>query len=197
MSLSALTKRYVYLTPHYIYEGTTHDDLIALEISGIFNLDLKQKNKEFEMDGQLWYALGKVRAEKAAWEIAKDSGLKLATICPGLIGGSEFYERNWTSTIAYLKGVQEMYAYGLLATVNVESVAKAHVRVFEETKKSASGRYICFDKVIKRMDEIETLAAETGISTSALNGGANSPRFELSNVKLAGLMLRTRRCLNE
>ncbi|KAL8475458.1 hypothetical protein ACS0TY_028207 [Phlomoides rotata] len=152
------------------------------------------------IDKKLWYALGKLRAEKAAWEIAKASGLKLATICPGLITGSKFCQRNTTSTIAYLKGVQEMYAFGLLATVDIDSLAKAHVRVFEETKKSASGRYICFDKVIRRNDEIEMLAVETGISTSSVNGGAscsNGPRFELSNVKLARLMLRTRRCLNE
>lgn len=53
---------------------------------------------------QLWYALGKMRAEKAAWRIAKEKGLKLTTICPALITGPEFCPRNPTSTIAYLKG---------------------------------------------------------------------------------------------
>lgn len=53
---------------------------------------------------QLWYALGKLRAEKAAWRVAEERGLKLATICPGLLKGSEFFIRNTTSTIAYLKG---------------------------------------------------------------------------------------------
>ncbi|KAH6791060.1 Rossmann-fold superfamily protein [Perilla frutescens var. frutescens] len=149
---------------------------------------------------KLWYALGKLRAEKAAWEIAKASGLKLITICPGLITGSDFYRRSPTSTIAYLKGVQEMYVYGLLATVSIDALAKAHVRVFEEMKKTASGRYICFDKVIERVDEVETLAAETGISAASVTGGASSssrPQFELSNAKLTQLMLRRRRCENE
>lgn len=53
---------------------------------------------------QLWYALGKLRAEKAAWRIANERGLKLTTICPALITGPEFCRRNPTATIAYLKG---------------------------------------------------------------------------------------------
>ncbi|KAL0344005.1 UNVERIFIED_CONTAM: Cinnamoyl-CoA reductase 1 [Sesamum angustifolium] len=149
------------------------------------------------LNKKLWYALGKLRAEKAAWDIAKQSGLKLATICPGLITGSKFYERNPTSTIAYLKGAQEMYTYGLLATVDIDKLAKAHVRIFEDMKKTASGRYICFDQVIEREDEVEELARETGINASSITGGAscsNRPRFELSNAKLTRLMLRTRRC---
>ncbi|PIN01483.1 Flavonol reductase/cinnamoyl-CoA reductase [Handroanthus impetiginosus] len=152
------------------------------------------------LNKKLWYALGKLRAEKAAWEIAKEAGLKLATICPGLITGSGFFQRSPTSTIAYLKGVQEMYAYGLLATVDIDRLAKAHVRVFEEMKKTASGRYICFDHVIEREDEIEKLARETGTNASSITGGAscsNRPRFELSNAKLARLMLKTRRCNSE
>ncbi|GFQ08538.1 tetraketide alpha-pyrone reductase 1 [Phtheirospermum japonicum] len=149
---------------------------------------------------KLWYALGKLRAEKAAWDIAKESGVKLATICAGLITGSEFYQRSPTSTIAYLKGVQEMYSYGLLATIEIDRLAKAHVAVFEEMRKMASGRYICFDKVIEREDELEKVVAETGISVSSIIGGAScssNPRFELSNAKLGRLMLRTRRCHNE
>ncbi|KAK4392984.1 Cinnamoyl-CoA reductase-like SNL6 [Sesamum angolense] len=149
------------------------------------------------LNKKLWYALGKLRAEKAAWDIAKQTGLKLATICPGLITGSKFYERNPTSTIAYLKGAQEMYTYGLLATVDIDKLAKAHVRIFEDMKKTASGRYICFDQVIEREDEVEELARDTGINASSITGGAscsNRPRFELSNAKLTRLMLRTRRC---
>lgn len=55
---------------------------------------------------QLWYALGKMRAENAAWRIANERGLKLTTICPALITGPEFCRRNPTGTIAYLKGTK-------------------------------------------------------------------------------------------
>jgi hypothetical protein len=46
-----------------------------------------------------------MRAEKVAWRIAEESGLKLATICAALTTGPEFYRRNPTPTIAYLKGI--------------------------------------------------------------------------------------------
>ncbi|KAK7266081.1 hypothetical protein RIF29_18721 [Crotalaria pallida] len=62
------------------------------------------------IDKKLWYALGKMRAEKAAWRIANERGLKLTTICPALIIGPEFCRRNPAATIAYLKGAQEMYS---------------------------------------------------------------------------------------
>ncbi|CAN1764098.1 Cinnamoyl-CoA reductase-like SNL6, partial [Linum perenne] len=76
-------------------------------------------DEPFCRDKRLWYALGKLRAEKAAWSKAKEKGVKLATICPGLVTGPEFFARNPTSTVAYLKGAQEMYADGVLATVDV------------------------------------------------------------------------------
>ncbi|CAI9758592.1 unnamed protein product [Fraxinus pennsylvanica] len=152
------------------------------------------------LNKKLWYALGKLKAEQSAWEVARESGVKLATICPGLITGPDFYRRSPTSTIAYLKGVQEMYAHGLLATVDVNRLAEAHVCVFEGMKKTASGRYICFDRLIESRDDIENLARETGINTSTIIGGtssSNRARFELSNQKLFRLMSRTWRCFNE
>ncbi|KAG5254567.1 tetraketide alpha-pyrone reductase [Salix suchowensis] len=123
---------------------------------------------------KLWYAVGKLRAEKAAWKIAKERGLKLVTICPGLITGPEYFGKNPTATIAYLKGGQEMFRDGLLATVDVMNLADAHARVFEEMKKTAYGRYICFDRVIQMLY-------------------CRPPRFVLSNKKLCNLMSRTHR----
>ncbi|CAK7328046.1 unnamed protein product [Dovyalis caffra] len=150
---------------------------------------------------KLWYALGKLRAEKAAWKIAKEKGLKLVTICPGLITGPEFFGRNPTATIAYLKGGQEMFKDGLLATVDVMKLAEAHACVFEAMNKTAYGRYICFDRVIQVEDEAHKLAREIGIPAnkivceSATN--CDPARFVLSNRKLCNLMSRTHsRCYN-
>ncbi|KAJ6751644.1 hypothetical protein OIU85_002108 [Salix viminalis] len=146
---------------------------------------------------KLWYAVGKLRAEKAAWKIAKERGLKLVTICPGLITGPEYFGKNPTATIAYLKGGQEMFRDGLLATVDVMNLADAHARVFEEMKRTAYGRYVCFDRVIQVEDEAERLAKEIGVpankiaSEDASNCGP--PRFVLSNKKLCNLMSRTHR----
>ncbi|KAL5540611.1 hypothetical protein UlMin_043186 [Ulmus minor] len=159
-------------------------------------------------DEKLWLALGKLRAEKAAWRVAEESGLKMATICPALITGPDFCSRNSTATIAYLKGAQEMYECGVLATVDVNRLAEAHVCVFEELNKTASGRYICFDRIIDSVEEAEELARQTNICKTRICGnGATStsssrnvrPRFQLSNRKLSNLMSTTtpRRCYNE
>ncbi|CAL1358053.1 unnamed protein product [Linum trigynum] len=155
----------------------------------------------FCRDKRLWYALGKLRAEKAAWRIAKERGVKLATICPGLITGPEFFDRNPTSTVAYLKGAQEMFADGLLATVDVMKLAEAQACVFEGMKKTAGGRYICYDNVIESEETAEKLAEEVGMSAERIcgNRGAYIPApFQLSNRKLSNLMSRTlRSCYNQ
>ncbi|XP_048128826.1 cinnamoyl-CoA reductase-like SNL6 [Rhodamnia argentea] len=154
---------------------------------------------------KLWYALGKLKAEKVAWEIAEDTGFKLATICPALITGPQFISRNPTATIAYLKGAKEMYSDGVLATVDVARLADAHVCVFEAMTKTASGRYICFDRVIGSEDDAARLAGEMGMPVDKICGesGESSvqqphPRFELSNQKLSSLMSRSLRpCYDE
>ncbi|XVE67915.1 hypothetical protein DITRI_Ditri09bG0026300 [Diplodiscus trichospermus] len=153
------------------------------------------------MHKKLWYALGKLKAEKVAWKIAEEMGLKLTTICPGLITGPEFSYRNPTATIAYLKGAQEMYANGLLATVDVSRLAKAHVSLFEAMNKTAFGRYICFDQVIGREEEAEKLASEIGMPANKISGNTfnfSPTPFELSNKKLNNLMSNTfRSCYGE
>ncbi|KAJ8775343.1 hypothetical protein K2173_020347 [Erythroxylum novogranatense] len=151
-------------------------------------------------DKKLWYALGKLRAEKAAWRTAGDNGLKLATICSGLITGPEFLNRSPTATIAYLKGAQEMFANGLLATVDVSKLAEAHACVFEAMNKTASGRYICFDRVIKGEAEAQELAQKVGVPANKICGHSSNfipCRFDISNRKLVNLMSRTlRSCYN-
>lgn len=95
-------------------------------------------------------------------------------------------------------GAQEMFRNGLLATVEVNRLAKAHVMVFEEMNKTAFGRCIYFDQV-RSEDEFEKLARETGIEMGA-NGSFNGTRnhdIKLSNLKLCRLMSITYRCNNE
>ncbi|MBA0697547.1 hypothetical protein Goari_021085 [Gossypium aridum] len=151
-------------------------------------------NEALCVEKKLWFALGKLKAEKVAWKIAEEMSLKLTTICPGLITGPQFSHRNPTATIAYLKGAQEMYAKGLLATVDVIRLAEAHVAVFEAMNKTAFGRYICFDRIIARDEEAEKLASEIGIPPNRICGNSLEfipTHFELSNKKLNNLMSRT------
>ncbi|KAF7819573.1 cinnamoyl-CoA reductase-like SNL6 [Senna tora] len=148
---------------------------------------------------KLWYALGKMRAEKTAWEIASKRGLKLTTICPALITGPEFFRKNPTATIAYLKGAQEMYSHGLLATVDVTKLAEAHVCVFKAMNKNGYGRYICFENVIDSQTGAEKLAKEIGMPIEKICGDESHAlhRFQLSNEKLCRLMAKPLRCYSE
>uniref|UniRef100_A0A1J3IBI5 Tetraketide alpha-pyrone reductase 1 n=1 Tax=Noccaea caerulescens TaxID=107243 RepID=A0A1J3IBI5_NOCCA len=164
------------------------------------------------IDNKLWYALGKLKAEKAAWRIAETRGLKLATICPALITGPDFFHRNSTSTLAYLKGAKEMYSNGLLATIDVNRLAKAHVCLWEGlSNKTAFGRYVCFDTILSK-DGAEKLAKDIGVQiekicgSSDSNASANaiadeeaySPNLQISDKKLLDLMARTlRSCYHE
>jgi nucleoside-diphosphate-sugar epimerase len=86
-------KKVYYFLPNYIFS--------------LLKADIMSKNFDLDIPkhGQLWYALGKLRAEKVAWRVAKETRLKLTTICPGLITGPEFCHRSPTATIAYLKGI--------------------------------------------------------------------------------------------
>ncbi|KAK4346298.1 hypothetical protein RND71_032637 [Anisodus tanguticus] len=149
---------------------------------------------------KLWYALGKLKAERIAWDVAREGGFKLATICPGLVTGPEFLSRSPTSTIAHLKGAQEMFRNGLLATVDVNKLAVAHVLVFEEMNNTAYGRYISFDQVITSEEELEKLARETGIDIRTMRSNTRtnfSNCSKLSNAKLCRLMSTIHRCNSE
>nr|GEW71265.1 cinnamoyl-CoA reductase-like SNL6 [Tanacetum cinerariifolium] len=144
---------------------------------------------------KLWYALGKLKAERVSWRIAEEKGLKLATICSGLITGPRYFCTNPSSTIAYLKGGQHMYEQGLLATVNVDKLAEAHVKVYEEMNKTGGGRYVCFDKVVRCQGEVQKLEQETGVNINTISHDGTF-RFELSNRKLDRLMSQVHRCNN-
>ncbi|KAI7741142.1 hypothetical protein M8C21_021157, partial [Ambrosia artemisiifolia] len=150
-------------------------------------------DESFCSSKKLWCALGKLKAERVSWRIAEEKGLKLATLCSGLITGPRYYCTNPSSTIAYLKGGQDMYAHGLLATVDVNKLADAHVKVYEEMHKTSGGRYVCFDNVIGSPDEVQRLEQETGVHIN-MSSHDVAFRFELSNRKLDRLMSQTHRC---
>ncbi|XP_058091687.1 probable calcium-binding protein CML16 isoform X2 [Magnolia sinica] len=56
-----------------------------------------------------------------------------------------------------------MLRRGVLATVDVNKVAEAHVKVYEEMDGGACGRYLCFDGVIRGEDEVIRLEHELKI----------------------------------
>lgn len=100
-----------------------------------------------------------------------------------------------------------MYSNGLLATMDVNRLAKAHVRVWEGLgDKTAFGRYICFDTILSK-DGAQKLAKDIGVqvekicgsnSDSNANAETSTRNLKISDKKLFDLMSRTlRSCYHE
>ncbi|XP_021887951.1 cinnamoyl-CoA reductase-like SNL6 isoform X2 [Carica papaya] len=111
-------------------------------------------DEDFCRQNKLWFALGKTMAEKIAWRMSRELRVNLVTLCPALMISPSSFQCSVTHTsLPYLKGGQMMLQGGVLASVDVEKVAAAHLHVYEGMDNGASGRYLCFDRVVKRVSE--------------------------------------------
>jgi len=143
---------------------------------------------------KLWLALSKTMSEKAAWRVAEErGGVNLVTLCPALLTGPAFSASCASAAIAYLKCGREMYEKNLLATVDVRKAAEAHVCVYEEMEIGASGRYICFDKLITRPQDARDLEKKlsTGLGFSAEEESCARDEYrsyQILNAKLRQIM---------
>ncbi|KAM4123880.1 hypothetical protein ACB094_01G189900 [Castanea mollissima] len=154
-------------------------------------------DEEFCRENKLWLALGKTTAEKVAWRKSKEMKVELVTVCPGLLVAPLFPNAHKATSIPYLKGGQVMLQRGVLATGDVRKVAKAHVNVYEAMDYGACGRYLCFERVVQRLDEAVEL--ENGLKMHGkLSGGRQvlpegneEIHSKLSNSKLAKLILQS------
>lgn len=118
---------------------------------------------------QLWHALSKTVAEKAAWALAMDRGVSMVCINAGLLTGGP----DLTITNPYLKGAAEMYEDGVFVTVDLDFLVDAHISVFENI--ASFGRYLCFNHVIKTNDDaVKLLRCSPQIPHSLLQG-TNQP----------------------
>lgn len=90
------------------------------------------------------YYYSKVCAERAAWDFAKESGLRVITINPGAVLGPSMISTLGESA-GLLKMVREGRFMGVvdfaLPAVDVRDVAHAHVLALESER--AEGRYLC------------------------------------------------------
>nr|AIX92150.1 cinnamoyl-CoA reductase 1 [Betula platyphylla] len=153
-------------------------------------------DEEFCRENRLWLALGKTMAEKAAWSKSKEMIVELVTMCPGLLMAPSFPNAHIQTAIPYLKGGQIMLQRGVLAIVDAKKVAAAHVQVYEAMDCGACGRYICFERVVRRLDE--AIELENGINKHGLLSGGGqlvlpeegNDHQEIDNSKLSKLILQ-------
>ncbi|CBI37706.3 unnamed protein product, partial [Vitis vinifera] len=80
---------------------------------------------------QIWYALSKVLAEKAAWEFCEENGIDLVTIVPSCVVGPGLPPdlcSTASNTLALLKGETEKCRwFGRMEYVHIDDVALCHI----------------------------------------------------------------------
>ncbi|KAG5238439.1 cinnamoyl-CoA reductase [Salix suchowensis] len=105
----------------------------------------------FCVSNKLWYMASKTLAEETAWKFAKENGIDLVTINPGLVIGPLLQPTLNTSAELFLDNINggalgvprlpsEIYRF-----VDVRDVAYAHIQALEIP--SASGRYCLVGRV--------------------------------------------------
>ncbi|CAL1358120.1 unnamed protein product [Linum trigynum] len=109
---------------------------------------------------KFWYQLGKTLAEMAAWEFAKENGIDMVTIHPGVVIGPFLHPilSSSVSMILNLVNGNKTYPKFHFWSVDVRDVAEAHIKAFENP--SAYGRYclvgstVSFSEVLKILHKL-------------------------------------------
>jgi cinnamoyl-CoA reductase len=92
--------------------------------------------------------LCKTLAEKAAWALARDKGLDLVVMNPATILARPKPDLSIDGNLQRL-----LDQSGIFAFVYVDDLAKAHILTYQA--EEASGRYICFEKLLSKADIVE------------------------------------------
>ncbi|WKA01859.1 hypothetical protein VitviT2T_020112 [Vitis vinifera] len=109
-------------------------------------------------ESKLWYVLSKTLAEEAAWKFAKEHGIDLVTMNPGVMIGPPLQPTiNLTMEIILnmINEVPYTFPSSTYKWVDVRDVANAHIQAFEIS--SASGRYCMVERITYRSEAIKIL----------------------------------------
>ncbi|XP_068658727.1 phenylacetaldehyde reductase-like [Aristolochia californica] len=104
-----------------------------------------------------WYLLAKTLAEEAAWKFAKEKGLDMVTVNPGMAIGPLLPPTLNTSAGEILKLISGSTTFPnqTVGWVHVRDVALAHILAYEVS--SASGRYCLTERVAHYSDVVDIL----------------------------------------
>ncbi|KAH6765885.1 Rossmann-fold superfamily protein [Perilla frutescens var. hirtella] len=105
----------------------------------------------FAQENQLWYILSKILAEEAATKFAKENGIDLVVINPGLVIGPLLQPTLNETSQCFLTLISQgkwtnAMPGGIFVFVDVRDVCDAHILAFEEAL--ANGRYCVVSKVL-------------------------------------------------
>ncbi|KAI3409149.1 Epimerase domain-containing protein [Psidium guajava] len=139
---------------------------------------------------QLWYALSKTLAEKAAWEFCDENKIDLVTVLPAfLIGPSLPPDLCSTASdvLGLLEGETEKFQWhGRMGYVHIDDVARCHILVYEE--RSARGRYICSAVVMDNNELVSFLSSRyPSLPVPRRFEPLDRPYYEYNTLKLKSL----------
>ncbi|KAM3258441.1 hypothetical protein ACQJBY_050289 [Aegilops geniculata] len=143
---------------------------------------------------QLWYALAKVFAEKAALDFAKENNIDLVTVLPSfVIGPSLSHELCTTASdiLGLLQGDTDRFtSYGRMGYVHIDDVARSHILVYETPE--ARGRYLCSSVVLDNNELVGLLTKQFPVFPipRRLNNPYGKQAYQLNTSKLQGLGLK-------
>ncbi|XP_012435980.1 tetraketide alpha-pyrone reductase 1 [Gossypium raimondii] len=144
---------------------------------------------------QVWYALAKTQAEKAAWEFCNENKIDLVTVLPAFVIGPSLPPglcSTASDVLALLKGETEQFQWhGRMGYVHIDDVALCHILVYEH--EGASGRYLCSSTVIDN-DELVSILSARYPSLPIPKGFAKLDRpyyeFDTSKIRSLGFKFR-------
>ncbi|EAZ07629.1 hypothetical protein OsI_29879 [Oryza sativa Indica Group] len=97
---------------------------------------------EFCESLQIWYAIAKTLAEKAAWEFAKENGIDLVAVLPTFVVGPNLsHELSPTTTdvLGLFQGETTKFTmYGRMGYVHIDDVASCHILLYETPRAAGS-----------------------------------------------------------
>ncbi|KAL3624332.1 Tetraketide alpha-pyrone reductase 1 [Castilleja foliolosa] len=149
---------------------------------------------------QIWYALSKTLAEKAAWKFCEDNKMDLVTILPAFVIGPSLPPllcSTASDVLGLLKGETEKFDWhGRMGYVHIDDVAMSHILLFENQK--ANGRYICSSTVIDNHELAAILSARyPQLPIPKRFKKLDRPCYELDVSKLKGLGMIKFRSIEE
>lgn len=141
-----------------------------------------------------WYLISKTLAEESAWKFAKENGIDMVSVNPGVVIGPLLQPSLASSVGAYVYGLvngSETYPNVSFGWVHIKDVADAHVLAFENP--SANGRYLLvesvahFSEVVKILHE---LYPNLKLPNKCENDEPLSPAYKVAKEKVESLGIK-------
>ncbi|KAL5566374.1 hypothetical protein UlMin_029538 [Ulmus minor] len=137
-----------------------------------------------------WYMVSKTLAEEAAWKFAKENGMDLVTINPGLVIGPLLQPTLNLTVEMFLNQTNgaQTFPNSVSRFVDVRDVALTHIQAFEVP--SASGRYCLVGQVVhisEALDILRQIYPSWSLPEKCEDDKSPMPKYQVSKEKVKSL----------